>query len=261
MTGPLYVKNTSGGTDKEYIALFSCCVTRAIHLDLVKDLSADEFMRCLRRFSAIRGTPSLMVSDNAKSFKATVKTLENLYNIASVQGYLGNNRKEWKFNLERAPWWGGFFERMVRSVKRCLKKVLGNARLAFDELLTAMVEVEATFNSRPLTYTYDEVGGEPLTPSHLVTGRKLLFMPDVGSGSGEKEPDEGYCKQRYRYLSKKKLHFWNRWRKEYLVGLRQFHKQDKDNVIRVVEKEDVMTVYEDNVKRGNWTTGVIEELF
>ncbi|XP_046841149.1 uncharacterized protein LOC124435254 [Xenia sp. Carnegie-2017] len=206
--GPLYVKNAPGGTDKVYIALFSCCVTRALHLDLVKDLSADEFVRCLRRFAARRGTPSLMVSDNAKTFKATVKTLENLYKNERMQGYLGNNRIEWKFNLERAPWWGGFFERMVRSVKRCLKKVLGNARLTFDELLTVLVEVEATLNSRPLTYTYDEVGSEPLTPSHLVTGRRLLSMPD--EGSSEEESDVGYCKKRYQYLSKKKMHFWNR---------------------------------------------------
>ncbi|XP_046857876.1 uncharacterized protein LOC124451299 [Xenia sp. Carnegie-2017] len=257
--GPLYVKNAPGGTDKVYIALFSCCVTRALHLDLVKDLSADEFVRCLRRFAARRGTPSLMVSDNAKTFKATVKTLENLYKNERMQGYLGNNRIEWKFNLERAPWWGGFFERMVRSVKRCLKKVLGNARLTFDELLTVLVEVEATLNSRPLTYTYDEVGSEPLTPSHLVTGRRLLSMPD--DVSGEEESDEGYCKKRYQYLSKKKIHFWNRWRKVYLVDLREFHKQDKDNTNRVVQRGDVVTVYEDNVKRGNWKTGVIEELF
>ncbi|XP_046854266.1 uncharacterized protein LOC124447403 [Xenia sp. Carnegie-2017] len=257
--GPLYVKNAPGGTDKVYIALFSCCVTRALHLDLVKDLSADEFVRCLRRFAARRGTPSLMVSDNAKTFKATVKTLENLYKNERMQGYLGNNRIEWKFNLERAPWWGGFFERMVRSVKRCLKKVLGNARLTFDELLTILVEVEATLNSRPLTYTYDEVGSEPLTPSHLVTGRRLLSMPD--EVSGEEESDEGYCKKRYQYLSKKKMHFWNRWRKEYLVDLREFHRKDKDNTNRVVQRGDVVTVYEDNVKRGNWKTGVIEELF
>ncbi|XP_046857689.1 LOW QUALITY PROTEIN: uncharacterized protein LOC124451107 [Xenia sp. Carnegie-2017] len=133
---------------------------------------------------------------------------------------------------------------MVRSVKRCLKKVLGNARLTFDELLTVLVEVEATLNSRPLTYTYDEVGSEPLTPSHLVTGRKFLSMPD--EVSGEEESDEGYCKKR--------------WRKEYLVDLREFHKQDKDNTNRAVQRGDVITVYEDNVKRGSWKTGVIEEL-
>lgn len=133
--GPLFVKDGVGGTVKVYIALFSCCVSRALHLDLVRSLSAEEFMRCLRRFSARRGTPSLMISDNAKTFKATAKALNKIFSNENLQGYLNRNRMEWRFNLERAPWWGGFFERMVRCVKRCLKKVLGNARLTFDELL------------------------------------------------------------------------------------------------------------------------------
>ena len=60
-------------------------------------------------------------------------------------------RIEWRINLERAPWWGGFFERMVGSVKAYLRKVSGNARLAFHELLTVLVEVEGTLNSRPRT--------------------------------------------------------------------------------------------------------------
>ena len=98
---------------------------------------------------------------------------------------------------------------------------MGNARLTFDELLTTLVEVEGTLNSRPLIYAYDEVGSEPLTPSHLMVGRRLMSMPD-GDVSGESE--EGYCNRRFQYLSKKKQHFWNRWRREYLADLREFHR-------------------------------------
>ena len=86
---------------------------------------------------------------------------------------------EWKFNLERAPWWGAFFERMVGCVKRCLRKVLGNAGLTFDELFTVLVEVEETLNSRPITYEYDETGEVVLTPSHLLFGRRVKTMPDM----------------------------------------------------------------------------------
>jgi hypothetical protein len=255
--GPLYVKNAANGTDKVYIALFSCCVSRALHLDLVKDLSTEEFLRCLRRFSARRGTPALIVSDNAKTFKASARALKKLYSCENVQGYLGANRIEWKFNLERAPWWGGFFERMVQSVKRCLRKVLGSARLTYEELLTTLVEVEGTLNSRPLTYGYDEVGSEPLTPSHLMVGRRLVSMPD---GVVSDESDEKYCSKQFQYLSKKKQHFWNRWRREYLADLRESHRKKDDGSRRVAEKGDVVIVYEDNVKRGSWKTGVVEEL-
>ena len=101
-------------------------------------MTAEYFRRALRRFAARRGTPTLIVSDNAKTFQATEKALINLFKNPEVACELDRKRIEWRFNLERAPWWGGFFERMVGSVKACLRKVLGNARLIFDELLTVL---------------------------------------------------------------------------------------------------------------------------
>ena len=65
-----------------------------------------------------------------------------------------------RFNLERTPWWGGFFERIVGYVERCLRKTLGKARLSQEELATVLVEVECSLNSRPLTYEYDEIREE-----------------------------------------------------------------------------------------------------
>ena len=74
---------------------------------------------------------------------------------------------------------GGFFERMVGTVKRCLRKVIGTARLSFDELSTVLTEIESTVivNSRPLTYLYDDLE-EALTPSHLIYGRKLVSLSE-----------------------------------------------------------------------------------
>ena len=129
-----------------------------------------------------------MVTDNAKTFKGIDKELCILHGHPLVREELGNRRIQWRFSLERAPWWGGFFERMVGSVKRCLRKVFGNARLSFDELLTVLTEVEATLNSRPLTYDYDTLGEEVLTPTHLIYGRRLTSLPE----SPEVEDDIGY---------------------------------------------------------------------
>ena len=67
----------------------------------------------------------------------------------------------------------------MKSTKRCLKKQTGNVRLTFEELMTVLIEVEAVFNSRPLTYIYAEDVEEPLTPSHLLIGRRLLTLPDT----------------------------------------------------------------------------------
>ena len=212
--GPFYVKAPAGGMKKAYIALFSCCVTRAVHLELVEDLSAKAFRRALRRFCARLGTPTLIVSDNAKTFQVTEKALNNLFSHPEVASKLDSRKIEWRFNLERAPWWGGFFERMVGSVKACLRKVIGNAQLTFDELLTVIVEVEGTLNSRPLTYEYEEVEHEALTPSHLVFGRRIKSMPD--EIAEEPEENESNCSEWFRYLNVKLAHFWNRWRREYL---------------------------------------------
>ena len=84
----------------------------------------------------------LIVSDNAKTFEGSEKALNEFFNHPEVQSDLGHMRVEWRFNLERAPWWGDFLEQMVASVKDCLRKTLGNARLIYEELLTVLVEVE-----------------------------------------------------------------------------------------------------------------------
>ena len=103
--------------EKVYIALFSCCVTRAIHLELVEDLSAAAFRRCLRRFTARCGTPALFVSDNAKTFQATEKALNELFDHPETQADLERMRIEWKFNLERAPWCGDSLNEWSRLLK------------------------------------------------------------------------------------------------------------------------------------------------
>ena len=96
--GPFYVTSKKGEMEKD-----SCCVTRAVHLKLVVDLSAAAFRRCLRRFTARHGTPALIVFDNTKTFQASEKALNELFNHPEVRADLGNMRVEWKFNLERAP--------------------------------------------------------------------------------------------------------------------------------------------------------------
>jgi len=89
----------------------------------------------------------------------------------------------WKFNVPRAPWWGGFFDSMVRSVKPCLTKTFGTARVDYEEFETTLVEVEGILNSRPLTYVTEDIE-EPLTPSLLCIARRLL-SPTRNPGTGE----------------------------------------------------------------------------
>ena len=262
--GPLYVKshNTSA-MEKVYIALFTCCSSRAIHMELVRDLSTGTFIRCLRRFSSRRGVPECVVSDNAKTFKKTSKILKRIFTHPSVKRFCGSRRIAWKFNMDRAPWWGGFFERMVQSAKRCLRKTLGSARLDHDELHTVVVEVEATINSRPLTYVSSDELEEPLTPSHLICGRRLHSLPDARPESDlystGVSADE--LSRRGKHILLVLDHFWKRWRKEYVAELRNQHRVrvQRDNHTSIAVG-DIVVVHEDNQPRGQWRLGRIDNL-
>ena len=158
-----------------YVLLFTYCSVRAVHLEL----SVDVFIHCLRKFAATRGLPELIILDNAKTFKDADKILSKLFSYPRVKKFLASKRTDWSFNMDRAPWLGGFFERLIQNTNRCVQKTLRNTKLNYDELHTVLVEVEGTLNSRPLTYVSSDDPEEPLTPSHLMYGRRILLLPKV----------------------------------------------------------------------------------
>ncbi len=171
--GPLHVRLFAlVKSDKVWICLFTCLVTRVVHLDVTTDLSTETIIRCLKRFAARRGLPRKFLSANGKTFKAAARFIE------AVCDYLAGRGVDWLYNIEKAPWWGGAFERMVKSTKRCLRKMVGRSRLSLDELLMALVEIESIVNSRPQSYVSSDDREEPLTPSHLLIGRRVLSLPD-----------------------------------------------------------------------------------
>ena len=262
--GPLYIK---GAGNKVWIALFTCCVTRAIHLELIPDMTTETFIRCFRRFTCRRGTPTRIVSDNSKTFKAASKELARIQADPIIKDYFAQLRVCWSFNVAKAPWWGGFYERLVGSVKRCLKKVVGNARLTFDELLTVIVEVEGTLNSRPLRYVAADDVQEPLTPAHLLTGYRLLGLPDPHSVLEQDADfvvsgDRSSITTRMEYTRRLLRHFWKRWRSEYLISLRDTHKYTNitGNGKRYAAMGDIVLVHDENHPRTFWKLGRVENL-
>ena len=127
---------------------------------------------------------------------------------------------EWSFNLEKVLWQRGMFERMIKSMKSCLRKVIGNARLSYDELLTSVAEVEMIVNSRLLTYLSPDDLAEPLIPSHLLIQRRVLTLPgvcDVNDEDYEISPDHSELTRRMKLLNKVLDNFWKRWRHAYLL--------------------------------------------
>ena len=164
--GPVFVRNIFADDltmYKCYILVITCTSSRSIHLEITPDLSGPAFIRSFIRFQGRRGSPSLVVSDNASAFKDQ-----------RLKRYLQSKNINWRHNIPRGSWWGGFYEVMVKLTKKCLKKIAGNAKLSYEEMETLLIEIEGVLNSRPLTYCYDELDEPPLTPSSLVIGRRLL---------------------------------------------------------------------------------------
>ena len=263
---PLFVKGKqSSESSKVWICLYTCCIVRAVHLDIVPDMSTQTFICSLKRFAARRGLPSKIVSDNGKTFKAAAKILKAVMSHEEVQRYLTGVGVDWTFNLERAPWWGGVFERMVRSTKRCLKKMIGQAKLTYDELLTAVTEVEGIINSRPLSFISSNDLEEPLTPSHLLIGRRALNLPDLCSEGDEDHDFEvtpTVLTKRLKYLSTVLDKFWRRWRNEYLLELRDSHRYTSGNssADQSVSVGDIVVVHSDDKPRGFWKLARVKDL-
>ena len=115
--GPLYVKDGVHQSEeynkKVYICLFTCTSTHAIHLELTAGLNVETFLLAFHRFISRRGFPATLLSDNAKTVKSASKEIRNIPRSTEVIHYLANQRTSWKFIVSRAPWWGGFWERMV----------------------------------------------------------------------------------------------------------------------------------------------------
>lgn len=250
--GPLYVVNGKSVEEKVWVALFTCATSRAVHLECVKSMKVEQFLNAFKRFCGRRGVPSLIISDNAKTFTAASKFLVKLSENQMIGDYLSKLKIEWKFILEKSPWWGGFWERMVKVTKDALKKTLGKAKVSLEELQTVLVEVEAVINCRPLTYVGSEDETEPLTPSHLVCGKRVLTIPSGGKVAVED------LRQRYRHLRNLMEKSKKRWMKEYLTELRVFHK--KKGKYQVPKVNDLVVIKEDNTKRQNWKVGIISKI-
>lgn len=262
--GPIYVKPEN---KKAYIALFTCAVTRAVHLELVSDLTTDAFLLAFKRFIARRGICSVIYSDNAKTFKKAEKDLKLLWTFMNgkpLQELFTDKRITWKYIVERAAWWGGMWERLVRSVKTCLRKVLGKSYLEFEELQTLICEVEAVINSRPLSYLHTDITEpSPLTPAHFLTGQRITTLPSYPLHDFSSEKTNAIqINKRLQYRQRLSTHFWNRWKKEYLMELRSAHHVSNTfNQSIPFKIGDVVLIHDYKQPKHMWKMGRIDETF
>ena len=256
----------TGGCKKIYVVLFTCATTRAVHLELAVDMSADTFLNVFRRFVARRSCPKVMISDNGTNFQLGSNLLSKLIEEDRIQEELTSINCIWKFIAPRAPWQGGFYERMVGIVKSCLRKVLFKRKVNVEDLYTVIAEVENRVNNRPLTYISDDINElEALTPSHLLYGRRLETIPSITTTDVDNDPnylEHEKVNERYKHLSKIINTWQEMWKKDYLTSLREkfYGVSPKRPLTTELNVGDVVIV-QGNGPRTAWPLGRIEEKY
>ena len=273
--GPLYVKQGTG-LKKVWICLFTCLSIRAIHMEWVLDLTATQFLNCIRRFVSRQGRPDLIISDNAPQFRLTNTVLDNqwrqVFKNKDVLNYISMEGIKWNFTTALAPWQGGFYERLVGMVKRSLRKATGRKHFTLEQLITLIAEIEAVLNSRPLTYVYGDLkSGFVLTPSHFLASNRKLGISPFGDGNDHSDPEFQVVKNSATKLiehwKKGPKHldiFWKSWRDEYLLSLRErnplVHRQPRSHSEKEPTEGSIVIVKDDNLPRSNWRIGKILRL-
>ena len=245
--GPVHVQPVFGDKKisyKAWIVIYTCMSTRAVILDVVSTSNAGSFVQSFRRFSARRGSPAMMISDNGSTFAAE-----------ETQKYATNSFIDWQFNVPEAPWQGGAWERLVACVKNCLKRTIGRQRIDFVEMQTLVYEIETILNNRPICNDYGDDIGDVLTPNHLIFGRRLESINIHRANDGAEDAPNRRVKQLECMLE----YFWGIWRTEYLTSLRDRHTSSKAKP-SIVAAGDIVLVYEKKQPRHMWKLGRVLEV-
>ena len=241
---------------KAYVALYSCSLTRGVFLELLPSLETGEFIKSLKRLIARRGRPSKVYSDNGKTFVAAAKWLNKVRKDEKFNDFLAKQSITWQFNLSRAPWWGGQFERLIGLMKAAFYKTVGQGLLTWEELNEVLLDVEVTLNNRPLSYLEEDVQLPTLTPNSF-----LFLNSNILPELSPYQLEERDLRKRAKFLQKSKDAMWGRWTSEYLQALRERHRlkhsDDRGSSLKV---GDVVIVKSAARNRNCWPLGIIETL-
>ncbi|XP_053696996.1 uncharacterized protein LOC128744234 [Sabethes cyaneus] len=231
--GPFWIKQGSRRPTltKAYVAVFVCMATKAVHLEVVSDLSTDAFLASLRRLIARRGMIHELHSDNATNFRGANHELNSLYQqfqnqqtVNAIESFCRSREIEWHFIPPDAPEFGGLWEAAVKSCKTHLKRVVGNVKLTFEELSTVMAQIEAVLNSRPLF----AISNDPADPRVITPADYLIGRPLTAPAEPSLEDVKVSRLARWQHLQLLREHFWSAWSRDYLITLQPRKKNQRE---------------------------------
>lgn len=244
---------------KAYLCIFVCLATRAVHFELVSDLTSQGFLAMLKRFVSRRGLCQHLYSDNGTNFVGANSELQDIYKFPQspeFQTYAKNHMIQFHFNPAGSPHFGGLWESVVKSFKHHLRRVISDQNpLTYEEFYTFVVQVEAVLNSRPLLPITDDPNDlETLTPGHFLVGHPLNLIPDL-----DLQTTPMNRLTRYQMLQCMLQHFWKRWSSQYLHTLHERSKwrfkTDMDNL-----QGSLVLLKDENNPPSKWTTARVVAL-
>lgn len=255
--GPFYVKEARKEL-KKYGLLFTCMCSRAIHVEMLDDLTTDAFINALRAFIAIRGNVRQLRCDQGTNFVGVKREFISAMKDLD-QEQLKEHGCEFIMNTPSSSHMGGVWERQIRTIRSVLTAILDHSakRLDSASLRTFLYEVMAIVNSRPLTTEHlnDPTSLEPLTPNHILMMKSNIISPPPGQFVSQ----DLYLRKRWRQVQYLANEFWTRWKKEYLLNLQQRQIWQKDK--RNAKVNDIVILHEDDSPRNRWRLARVTEVY
>ncbi|XP_067950301.1 uncharacterized protein [Watersipora subatra] len=251
--GPFEVKDRRT-VIKRWGVVFTCLYSRALHIELLEDLSADSFLQALRRFESICGSVATIYCDGGTNFLGGRNQQEkDLLTMRDnkLKQYLLAKKITYKVNSPTASHQGGVWERQIRSIRSIMNSMFGkySQRLSTEALRTAFYEIMASINNRPLSGTNATDTDPIITANRLLTAKSGFTAPPPGDFDNE----EVYGRSMYRKSQQLAQEFWYAWTTQYLTAIEkrtqwQFSQPD-------LKVGDLVTIVDSNEHRNYWRTG------
>ncbi|XP_011174666.2 uncharacterized protein LOC105206911 [Solenopsis invicta] len=262
--GPFFIKERKFRNRtriKVYVCIFICMTIKAVHLEVVSELTSDGFIAALRRFIARRGLPQHIYSDNGTNFVGANNQLKEIYALLNseehktrVSEFALEQRITWHFIPPLAPHFGGLWESTVKSFKHHVKRVIGETLFTFEELCTFTTEIEGILNSRPIaTISSDPNDLLVLSPAHYLIGKPVTSLPENDLLS---VPDNRLSV--WQHIAKMRQDFWARWSLEYLNELQVRGKWKTDGPKLTIGA--VVLIKEKNLPCTRWMLGKVTSI-
>ena len=259
--GPLMVKQRRSSV-KRWIILFVSMSIRAVHMEILSNMTSDSMLCSLLRFSARRGSSVRhFYCDQGSNYIGSSRELKQLLkcfgNDENFVAALAKEGIDWHFNPPKASHMGGTWEIQVKAAKRSLMVVLRD-RLVHEEVLsTAVCQVEYVMNSRPLSYTGDDPEApQPLTANHFL---HMNFSSSPVSVLVAVPATDVSCRKRWQQALALSHQLWQRWRREVLPTMTVAQKWHEER--RNLQVGDVVLIVDWSAPRGQWPLGRVVEVF